>query len=200
MFPARENEFNGMDNAQLIRAAQDGDAAAFEQLIHQYDRAVLRVATRVTGSPDDGQDIYQEAFLRAYLQLRQFRFQCSFYTWIYRIVINLCLDHLRRKRLYHCYSTVLSSPDGEAYDVMHEVPDDRPMASPERSYAARVMREDIIRAMDTLSPRERIVFELKHYQGMRLKTVAGILNTTEGTAKNTLFRATHKLRSLLCKT
>jgi RNA polymerase sigma-70 factor (ECF subfamily) len=200
MFPARESEFNGMDNTQLIRAAQQGDAAAFEHLIHQYDRAVLRVATRVTGSADDGQDIYQEAFLRAYLQLRQFRFQCSFYTWIYRIVINLCLDHLRKKRLYHCYSTVLSSPDGEAHDIAHEVPDERPMASPERSYAARIMREDIIRAMDTLSPRERIVFELKHYQGMRLKTVAGILNTTEGTAKNTLFRATHKLRSLLCKT
>src|SRR5947209_3554151 len=102
-----ENRFAGVDNSQLIRAAQQGDSAAFEQLVHQYDRAVLRVAIRLTGSPEDGQDIYQEAFLRAYIKLPRFRFECSFYTWIYRIVTNLCLDHLRRKRLHHSYSTTV---------------------------------------------------------------------------------------------
>ena len=93
----------GVDNAQLIRAAQQGDAAAFEQLVHQYDRAVLRVAVHLTGSSEDGQDIYQEAFLRAYMKLPRFRFECSFYTWIYRIVTNPCIDHLRKKRLHHRY-------------------------------------------------------------------------------------------------
>src|SRR5947199_9022546 len=86
------------DDESLIRAAQQGDAAAFEQLVRQYDRAVLRLTVHLTGSEEDGQDIYQEAFLRAYIHLARFRFECSFYTWIYRIATNLCLDHLRRKR------------------------------------------------------------------------------------------------------
>ena len=188
-----------VDNAQLIRAAQSGDGAAFEQLVHQYDRAVLRVAVHLTGSTEDGQDIYQEAFLRAYMKLPRFRFECSFYTWIYRIVTNLCLDHLRKKRLHHRYSTTVSSAEGQELDVSDQVPDDRAIASPDRTFTVRVLREHIARALDTLSPRERMVFELKHYQGMQLKTVAGILNTTEGTAKNTLFRATHKLRARLAE-
>src|SRR5215469_4139952 len=193
MFPIAETDFAGMDNTQLVRAAQQGDAAAFEQLVYQYDRAVLRVAIHLTGSTEDGQDIYQEAFLRAYLKLPGFRFECSFYTWIYRIVTNLCLDHLRKKRLRPQYSTT-SSPDRLEYDVVDQVPDERAVASPERSFAAQVHREHIVRALDKLSPRERAVFELKHYHGMQLKTVAGILNTTEGTVRNALFRATHKLR------
>jgi RNA polymerase sigma-70 factor (ECF subfamily) len=189
----------GVDNARLIRAAQRGDAAAFEQLVHQYDRAVLRVAVHLTGSNEDGQDIYQEAFLRAFMKLPRFRFECSFYTWIYRIVTNLCLDHLRKKRLRHRSSTSVSSVERQELDVSDQVPDERAIASPERTFTVRVLREHITRALDTLSPRERMVFELKHYQGMQLKTVAGILNTTEGTAKNTLFRATHKLRARLAE-
>ena len=87
-----------VDDSALIREAQQGNTAAFEELVRQYDRAVLRLAVHLTGSQEDGQDIYQEAFLRAYINLARFRFECSFYTWIYRIVTNLCLDHLRKKR------------------------------------------------------------------------------------------------------
>jgi len=195
--PRGETRFSGTDNTQLIRAAQQGDGEAFEQLVCQYDRAVLRVAIHLTGSTEDGQDIYQEAFLRAYIKLPMFRFECSFYTWIYRIVSNLCLDHLRKKRLHFLYSTTVLYPDGEEHDLSHQVPDDRPIASPERNLSQGILREHILRALGALSPRERMVFELKHYEGLQLKTVAEILNTTEGTAKNTLFRATRKLRAQL---
>ena len=185
-----------LDDADLIRAAQHGDTCAFEQLVQQYDRAVLRVAVHLTGSQEDGQDIYQEAFLRAYINLGRFRFECSFFTWIYRIVTNLCLDHLRKKR-FHWSMTI--SPEGDEQEVLDRIPDERVSASPERNLAARILREHIFHALGTLSPRERLVFELKHYQGLRLKTVAGILHTTEGTVKNTLFRATHKLRLQLAE-
>jgi RNA polymerase sigma-70 factor, ECF subfamily len=185
-----------LEDAELIRAAQQGDTYAFEQLVQQYDRAVLRVAVHLTGSQEDGQDIYQEAFLRAYLNLERFRFECSFFTWIYRIVTNLCLDHLRKKR-FHWSVTI--SPEGDEKKLLDRIPDERVGASPERNFGARLLREHIARALETLSPRERLVFELKHYQGLRLKTVAAILNTTEGTIKNTLFRATHKLRLQLSK-
>jgi RNA polymerase sigma-70 factor (ECF subfamily) len=183
-----------VDDTRLIRAAQQGDAAAFEELVRQYDRAVLRLAIHLTGSQEDGQDMYQEAFLRAYINLGRFRFECSFYTWIYRIVTNLCLDHLRKKNSRSRDLTTTISPEGEEEKVLDRLPDQRASASPERSMVGRELRERILRALARLSPRERVVFELKHYHGLKLRTVAGILNTTEGTIKNTLFRATHKLR------
>jgi RNA polymerase sigma-70 factor (ECF subfamily) len=183
-----------VDDTLLIRGAQLGDAAAFEELVRQYDRAVLRLAVHLTGSQDDGQDIYQEAFLRAYVNIGSFRFECSFYTWIYRIVTNLCLDHLRKRSSRYRDLTTTISPDGEEEQVLDRIPDQRAGASPERNMASRELRGCIVRAMERLSPRERVVFELKHYHGLRLRTVAGILNTSEGTIKNTLFRATHKLR------
>ena len=186
-----------VDDTQLIRGAQLGDAAAFEELVRQYDRAVLRLAVHLTGSQDDGQDIYQEAFLRAYINIGSFRFECSFYTWIYRIVTNLCLDHLRKRSSRYRDLTTTISPDGEEEQVLDHIADQRAGASPERNMASRELRGCILRAMERLSPRERVVFELKHYHGLRLRTVAGILNTSEGTIKNTLFRATHKLRTQL---
>jgi RNA polymerase sigma-70 factor (ECF subfamily) len=186
-----------VDDTQLIRGAQLGDAAAFEELVRQYDRAVLRLAIHLTGSQEDGQDIYQEAFLRAYINIGSFRFECSFYTWIYRIVTNLCLDHLRkRSSRYRDFTTTISS-DGEEEQVLDRIPDQRAGSSPERNMASHELRGCIVRALQRLSPRERVVFELKHYHGLRLRTVAGILNTSEGTIKNTLFRATHKLRTQL---
>jgi len=192
--PAGENRSSRADDAQLIRAAQQGNTAAFEQLVQRYDRAVLRLTVHLTGSEEDGQDIYQEAFLRAYVHLPRFRFECSFYTWIYRIATNLCLDYLRRMRSRSRELTTTNAADGEEREILDLVPDQSAGASPERNLANRILREYIVRALSQLSPRERMVFELKHYHGLQLRTVAGILKTTEGTIKNTLFRATHKLR------
>ncbi len=107
------------------------------------------------------------------------------------------LDHLRKKHSRGRDLTTAVSPDGGEEAVLDRMPDHRPAFSPERSLQGRELRESIVRALGQLSPRERMVFELKHYHGMRLRTVAGILNTTEGTIKNTLFRATHKLRGEL---
>lgn len=186
-----------VDDTQLIRGAQLGDAAAFEELVRQYDRPVLRLAIHLTGSQEDAQDIYQEAFLRAYINIGSFRFECSFYTWIYRIVTNLCLDHLRKRSSRYRDVTTTISSDGDEEQALDRIADQRAGASPERNMASRELRVCIVRAMQRLSPRERVVFELKHYHGLRLRTVAGILNTSEGTIKNTLFRATHKLRTQL---
>src|SRR6202521_4596870 len=126
-----------VDNTLLIREAQQGNTAAFEELVRQYDRAVLRLAVHLTGSQEDGQDIYQEAFLRAYLKLASFRFECSFYTWIYRIVTNLSLDHLRKRNSRGRDLSKTVSPDGEEEELLDRMPDHRAGASPERSLVGR---------------------------------------------------------------
>ena len=188
---ARENEHD------LIREAQQGSRTAFDALVRQYDQAVLRLALHLTGSEQDAQDVHQEAFLKAYRYIGNFRFECSFYTWLYRIVTNLCLDHLRRRKSRREDQAVMIDASGEQIDMLSNVSDDRSMANPDRELERKFLGEKIKAALDTLTPRERMVFELKHYQGLKLRTIGEMLNTTEETAKNTLFRATKKLRANL---
>jgi RNA polymerase sigma-70 factor, ECF subfamily len=186
-----------IDDTTLVREAQRGNRAAFEKLVRHYDQAVLRLAMHLTGSEHEAQDIYQDAFLKAYKSMGNFRFECSFYTWIYRIVTNLCLDRLRKKQVRKEDAPVAVDAQGETYDVLEQVPDGRASSNPERDLMRRELGTHINRALEKLTPRERMVFELKHYHGLKLRTVGEILNTTEETAKNTLFRATQKLRGAL---
>src|SRR6202451_2367496 len=188
---------NRIDDTGLIREAQQGNRAAFEVLVRHYDQSVLRLALHLTGSESDAQDVYQEAFLKAYKNIGSFRFECSFYTWIYRIVTNLCLDHLRKRNVRKEDAPVAQDGSGGEYNLLEQVPDVRAGANPERDLLRRQLGARIAGALEKLTPRERMVFELKHYHGLKLRTVGEILQTTEETAKNTLFRATQKLRGQL---
>ena len=186
-----------VDDTVLVRRAQQGDTGAFEELIRNYDGRILRLAMHLTDSTEDAQDIYQETFLRAYRNIERFRFECSFYTWIYRIVTNLCCDYLRHKQFRNrfAYSEPSAGEDGEREDtILERACDQRAGASPERAALNGELRKQILRALNKLSARERLVFELRHYEGLKLQTVASILNTTENTVKTMLFRATQKLR------
>ena len=201
--PALRGELSsGAEDRVLIERAQSGDRAAFEVLVQRYDRQVLRLALNVLGSAEDAQDIYQEAFLKIYRNLPRFRFDCAFYTWIYRIVTNVCLDHLRRRR---------SHPEDQAPVIHTDASDERRSAdffdrqqaagggesNPERNLLGLEIGNKIEAALQALSPRERVVFEMKHYQGLKLRAIGEALGTTEDTVKNSLFRATRKLRSQL---
>src|SRR3981189_60517 len=188
---------NRIDDTTLIREAQRGNRAAFEVLVRHYDQSVLRLALPLTGSEADAQDIHQDAFLKAYKNLGSFRFECSFYTWIYRIVTNLCLDHLRKRNVRKEDAPVAKDSSGGEYDLLDQGPGVRAGANPERDLMRRQLGARISGALEKLTPRERMVFELKHYHGLKLRTVGEILHTTEETAKNTLFRATQKLRGQL---
>src|SRR5579871_459592 len=101
-----------VDEAAVIRAVQRGDQDAFEQLVRAYDQSVLRLALNLLRSAEDARDVYQEAFLRVYRNIHSFRFDCSFHTWLYRIVTNICLDHLRKKKVRKEESSVVETSDG----------------------------------------------------------------------------------------
>jgi RNA polymerase sigma-70 factor, ECF subfamily len=150
-----------LDERALVSEAQGGNRAAFEELVRKYDRDVLRLALNLMKRPEDARDVYQEAFLKVYRNLHRFRFECSFYTWLYRIVTNVCLDHLRRRQ---------ARPEDQAPEIhpnrMEEGPRDffdyqkehRPTLDPERTLIGKEIQSRISRAMERLSPRERVVF------------------------------------------
>lgn len=177
----------------LIRAAQRGDQDAFEQLVRTYDQSVLRLAMNLLRSPEDARDVYQEAFLRVYRNLHAFRFDCSFHTWLYRIVTNICLDQLRKRKVRKEETAVVETSDGPI-DRMEQYEEEAAAADPERSTWNQELKQRIETALVGLTPRERMVFELRHYQGLRLRAIGEMLGTTEEAAKNCLFRATQKMR------
>jgi RNA polymerase sigma-70 factor (ECF subfamily) len=204
--PGQDDESRAQIRAQnralemdLIREAQAGSRVAFDTLVRQYEHQVLRLALHLTGSEQDAEDIYQDAFLKAYRYIGNFRFECSFYTWIYRIVTNLCLDQLRRRKTRREDHAVVIDRAGDEIDILAAVSDNRSFSNPARELDRKLLGAKIQSALGKLTPRERMVFELKHYQGLRLRTIGEMLNTTEETAKNTLFRATKKLRAQLAE-
>ena len=178
----------------LIREAQAGNHAAFAQLVHSHDEAVLKVALRITGSRSDVQDIYQEVFLKAYKKLDCFRFDSAFSTWISRITTNTCLDYLRKARHRRESDTIKVDFDGIERDLLDQIADDKPANDPERELLRRELRACILWALRQLTPQERMIFDMKHFQGMKLRAIGEILNISEGSVKTSLVRATRKLR------
>jgi RNA polymerase sigma-70 factor, ECF subfamily len=186
------------DEQGLVRKAQAGDRLAFDDLVRRYDRDVLRLALNLVHRSEDARDIYQESFLRVYRNLHRFRFECSFYTWLYRIVTNVALDHLRRRTSRReDQAPVPEEAEGGTRDFFDRQPEPRAAANPEKRLLGQELGRQIQEAMSRLSPRERMVFEMKHYQGLRLRAIGDLLGTSEETAKNSLFRATRKLRASL---
>jgi RNA polymerase sigma factor (sigma-70 family) len=125
--------------ADLIREAQAGSRAAFDALVRQYEHQVLRLALHLTGSEHDAADIYQEAFLKAFRYIGNFRFECSFYTWIYRIVTNLCLDQLRRRKTRREDHAVVVDHSGDEIDLLATVSDNRSFSNPARELDRKLL-------------------------------------------------------------
>ena len=189
---ARGRKLDLADERALIRRAQRGDRVAFDDLVRLYDRKVLQLAMRVVRSQEDARDLYQEAFLKVYRALPRFRFQSSFSTWLYRVVMNTCMDHLRKQKARR--ELPAPEPREGADDIFHSLAESRPGLDPERTRQSGEIRQRILTALGELNPRERMVFELRHYQGLKLRIIGEMCDTSEETVKNCLFRATRKLR------
>ena len=185
-----------LEEAAWIRAAQAGDHSAFERLVRAYDRSVLRLAMNLLRSEEDAYDVYQETFLRVYRNLHAFRFDCNFSTWLYRIVSNLCVDLLRKRKVRREESPVVETSEGPR-DRLEGYPEARAQGDPQRALLNRQLGQRIEQVLAELTPRERMVFELRHYQGMRLRAIGEVLGTSEEAAKTCLFRATQKMRAAL---
>jgi RNA polymerase sigma-70 factor (ECF subfamily) len=180
---------------ELILRAQGGDIAAFEELVFRHDRQVLTIAARYVLTADDAKDIYQETFLKVYRGLKSFRFQSDFATWLFRITVNVCISHRRsaRKEPHLPIAESVEEGDGMSPGVM--APDSDP--GPDQLAVASDIAAHVRTALDALSPRQRTVFTLRHFEQLSLKEIAGAMGCTEGTVKRYLFTATARLRQRL---
>lgn len=184
------------NDRELVSKAQNGDTGAFEELVHRYDRKVLSIARSFTRDPDEAKDIYQEVFLRVYRALGGFEFASEFSTWLYRITMNVCLDHKRvaaRGPLDPIESLAengLSASAADPNPASHA-------SSPDALAQDGEIRRHVGEAMEALSARERLVFTLKHFEGLKFREIAVMMECSEGTVKKYLFTAVAKMRRRL---
>jgi RNA polymerase sigma-70 factor (ECF subfamily) len=179
---------------ELIIKAQNGDTIAFEQLVYNYDRAVLSIAMRYVRDEDDAKDIYQEVFIRVFRGLKKFEFRSEFSTWIFRITTNVCLTYKSRKEEQIMVPLEDEIDDEKSYETIDIISRER---SPEEETADNDLGLLIGNAVDSLTTRQRITFVLKHYEGYKIREIAEMLNCKEGTVKKYLFDAVKNLKKKL---
>ena len=180
---------------ELIIRAQNGNNAAFEELIYNYDKKVLALAMKYVKNEDDAKDIYQDVFIRVFRGLKKFKFNSEFSTWLYRIVVNVCLTYKTRSNKREFVSIYPDTENEENQNTGHEIEDDQSV--PDRAVTSSEISEHINSALETLSPRQKMIFILKHYEGYKLKEIAQMLQCGEGTIKKYLFDAVRKMRTQL---
>jgi RNA polymerase sigma-70 factor, ECF subfamily len=179
----------------LIQSAQKSDMIAFEKLVRLHDRQVLSIAARYVLSADDAKDIFQEVFIRVYNGLKRFRMESEFATWVHRITVNVCLTH-KSRRSRHEHISMTDDQEGSGMNGPRaELHSPDPPA--DQHSINEEIRVHVERALAGLSPRQRMVFTLKHYEGYKLREIAEMMKCTEGTVKRYLFLATQQLRQQL---
>jgi RNA polymerase sigma-70 factor (ECF subfamily) len=180
----------------LIERARNGDREAFDLLVDLYKERAFSVAFGFTGNTEDAKDALQEAFVKAYIGVMNFRGSSSFYTWFYRILVNQCKDLLRKRGIRkRVFSDPLPGSDGEEPAI--EAVDTSP--GPSDRVLDLETRRLIGEAVDRLPAKQKSVFILRHIEGMKMDEIARVVGCSESTAKVHLFRAVRGLRCRLTK-
>ena len=180
-------------DATAIARAQTGDSDAFRTLVERHGRNVFRLAFRMTGNETDAEDIVQETFLRAFKQIHRYESRSSFGTWLYRIAANCSLDLIRVRKTRHEAAAPVATE--EEIDVMQNIATDAP--GPDRLAMSREVQQRMASAMSELSQQERTAFALRHFEGLSIEQISGILGVGGNAAKHSIFRAVQKLRRAL---
>jgi len=173
-------------DAELVARVQRGEKRAFDLLVLKYQRKILRLLARMIRDPGDLEDVAQEAFIKAYRALPNFRGDSAFYTWLYRIAINAARNwQASHSRHQHTVST-LESPDGETFSPMDTLSD---IATPESLLTSREIVDAVNAAMDDLPAELRSAIALREIEGMSYEDIAHTLGCPIGTVRSRIFRA-----------
>lgn len=197
---SRRGSSEDTEEQALVRRAQDGDRDAVEALVRRYQKMVFTTAYQFCGfQMEDAQEAAQEAFLKVFQRIRQFEGRSSFSTWLYRIVVNTCLYEGRKKRRWQRILMPWRFSEADKDDPA--APENRPDPSPERDPVSILTRrefgKDVAKALEGLSDKQRVVFQLKAFQELSIPEIAEVTGLAEGTVKSHLFRATQALRRRL---
>jgi RNA polymerase sigma-70 factor (ECF subfamily) len=171
----------------LVKRAKRGDVSAFSELVRRYERYVLNLVYRTLGRSEDAEDIAQEAFVKAFLNIKKFKEESKFSTWLSKIVINLCMDKIREKA---------NKEENLEEGVWLTIPQSS-YYSPEETVERLEIQEWIKKAVMNLPEDLRIVFVLREFEDLSYQEISEMLDIPIGTVESRLYRARMKLRSLL---
>ena len=177
----------------VVARVKAGDHEAFRDLVERHSRSVFRLAYRLTGHEQDAEDVVQETFLRAFREIRRFEVRSSFSTWLYRIAVNCSYDLLRQRPRAGSRES-LDDPGGAGAAALV---DTSAAADPLRELMSRRIDERVNAAMNALSDQERSAFVMRHFEGLSIDEIGGVLNLKTSAAKHSVFRAVQKLRRAL---
>lgn len=186
---------------ELVARIKEGEDWATEELVNRYQEKSYAIAYHMCSEDgEEAQDLTQEAFLRAFRSLGKFRGDSSFYTWFYRILVNVCLDSRRSGRRWkQVFSPWRQKQRGKGSpgEVPEEQSDMRDDSNPISALSGKQFATEIKKSLKALPEKQRLVFQLKVFHGMRIREIAQVIGTAEGTVKSHLFRATRFLREEL---
>ena len=186
---------------ELVARAQTGDQSASEELIRMYQKKAYAIAYNMcNGDSEEAKEIVQEAFLRVFRSLKSFTGKSSFYTWFYRILVNICLD---RRRRHSRWERIFSFWRPDQREKSHlkegyeEYPEPQEYSNPMTLLSNKQLEQEIRKAIQSLPVKQRMAFQLKVINGMKIREIAQVMGTAEGTIKSHIFRATRFLRDAL---
>ena len=181
------------DDLQLVRAFQAGDEKAFEELIRRYQRQVANIIYLTLGSKDVVEDLAQEAFIRVYRSLAKFEFDASFYSWLYRITVNLCIDEIRRRKIKRIFSFDFFSEE----KVEEKERPSKRVQTPSDALLESEKKDVVTTALQRLRPSHRSVLILREYEDLSYDEIAKTLKISVQAVKSRIFRAREEMRILL---
>ena len=177
---------------EIVALCQQGQGEVFEILVRRYMEKAFRIAFDFTHNPEEAKDLSQDAFLRAFTRIKQFDGRSSFYTWFYRLVVNICLDHTRRKGRVIWERL---EKEGESGTEPVELVDTSALPDEEAIAGEAKRKADL--TLEAMPNKQRTAFLLRNHQGLSIPDVARVMKTTEGTVRVYLHRAVAALRQSL---
>jgi RNA polymerase sigma-70 factor (ECF subfamily) len=187
------------DDRKLVEAARQGDVDAFRQLVQKYQRKVHGIALGIVRDPDEAKDVAQEAFIRVHRSLASFDGTSQFYTWLYRIVTNLCIDQLRKRRHQKVeFDETVAQETEEGPIVTSGIEPHRLGFDPRRALEDKELGARLRAALDQLSDAHRAVLVMREVEGMSYQEMADQMGCSIGTIMSRLFHARKKMQALLC--
>ena len=190
----RTSRLANSGDEELVAAARQGDRRAFEELVERHEQRAFHIAFGFARDREEAKDLSQEAFLKAFIYLKHFDGRSSFYTWFYRIVVNVCLDYKRKTK--RAAAEEFDESVQSQIDPSHQPP--KPLPPDQHVFAGQISRK-VEAALKTLPAKQRTAFILKNHQGLSIKEIAAVMETAEGTVKVHLHRAVTSLRQRLAE-